>query len=188
MILKTKRLILRPFRKSDVDDLVKNANNLNVSQYLGEVSYPYTKKDAEWFINSCSKKLKVKPCEDYSFGIEFKTLNKIIGVVSLTKVDSFHGKASLGYWLGENYWRQGIMSEAVKAIIDFGFNTLKLRRISVSAFTPNKNSNALIKKMGFKKEGLRRKYFKAKSTGKIYDTNFYGLLKEEWVKHKKKLK
>jgi len=188
MILKTKRLILRPLRKSDINDLVENANNLNVSQYLGTVKFPYARKDADEFINLCSKKLKSKSCDDYSFGIKIRSIKKIVGVLSLSSVDRYNGTASLGYWLGENYWRQGIMSESVKTIIDFGFDTLKLRRINVSTFTPNKGSNALIKKIGFKKEGVRRKYFKTKSTGKIYDDNFYGLLKEVWIKHNRKLK
>jgi RimJ/RimL family protein N-acetyltransferase len=79
------------------------------------------------------------------------------------------------------------MGEAVMKVLDFAFEKLKLRRINVSAYTKNKASNALIKKMGFKFEGMKRKGTRVKSTRKIYDENIYGLLKKEWIKHRKKL-
>lgn len=91
------------------------------------------------------------------------------------------------YWLGEKYWKNGYGTEAAKKIIDFGFNKLKLRRIDVEAFTKNKASNALIKKLGFTYEGTLRRAKRAKSTGKIHDENIYGLLREEWKKARKRL-
>jgi len=188
MKIRTKRLILREINEKDVSDLIGNINNLKVSRYLKAVPYPYTKKDAKWWINECKKKAKQKPRTSYNFSIELKSKKGIIGGVGLDKIDRFQGTASIGYWLGEKYWRQKIMSETVKRVLDFAFNKLKLRRMDVSAYTKNKGSNSLIKKMGFKFEGMRRKSLRVKSTGKIYDVNIYGLLKEDWIKHRKKLK
>ena len=178
MRLETKRLILRDLEKEDLKDLIKNINNLKVSRYTGLIPYPYKKKDAKWFINKCHEDGKKKPRENYELGIELKSNNELIGMVSLTGFDSFIGTATLGYWIGEKYWRQKIMTEAAKKIINFGFDRLKLRRINVSVFPKNKGSNTLIKKLGFTYEGMRRKSIKVKSTGKIYDENFYGLLKK----------
>jgi RimJ/RimL family protein N-acetyltransferase len=79
------------------------------------------------------------------------------------------------------------MSEAVIRMIDFGFNILKLRKIRVGAYTGNKGSNAVIKKLGFIKEGLLRKHIRSKATGKVFDENVYGIFKNEWLKHRKKL-
>jgi len=176
MKIKTERLILRDFEKKDMNDLIENINNLNISKWLLVVPYPYTKKDAEGWINHCAKKKKQR--KDYNFGIEFE--GRMIGCVGLSNVDEFQGTATIGYWLGEKYWRQGIMKEALQKVLDFAFNQLKLRRINVEAYTKNEASNNLIKKMGFKFEGTRKKSARSKADGKIHDANEYGLLKEEW--------
>lgn len=182
MRLETKRLILRDLTIKDKGSFIKNINNLKVSRYLALVPYPYTKKDFNWWINECKKKSKEKLRTIYDFNIELKSTKEVIGAIGVSKIDKFNGTATIGYWLGEDYWRQGIMSEAVRKIIYFCFKTLKLRRINVSASPKNKASNSLIKKMGFKYEGRKRKSLRMKSTGKIHDQNIYGLLKSEYQK------
>jgi len=176
----TKRIILRDINPEDEKDLIRNINNLEVSKYLILVPHPYTKKDAKWWINNCEKAAKEKPRKKYSFSIELKSKKGVIGAVGLEKIDFFQGTATIGYWLGEDYWRQGIMQEATRAVIDYAFKKLKLRRIDVEAFAENKGSNALIKKLGFKYEGTMKKKCRAKATGKIHDAHFYGLLKNNW--------
>jgi len=180
MKLETKRLILRDITMKDAKDIVKNLNNVKISRYLLVVPYPYTMKDAKWWVNECKRKAKEKPRESYSLHIELKSKKGIIGGVGLSKIDNFQGTASIGYWLGEDYWRQGIVSEAVREVLDFAFNKLKLRKVELYAFAENKASNALAKKMGFKLEGKIRKKSRDRATGKIHDDNFYGLLREEW--------
>src|SRR3989339_813748 len=108
-------------------------------------------------------------------------------VNTLTKVSDFHKTATLGYWLAKDYWRNGIMKEACIEIINFGFNKLKLRRLNVKIYVVNIPSNSFIKKLGFNYEGTMIKSYKVKSTGKIHDENIYGLLKEDWLKHKNRL-
>ena len=179
MELKTKRLVIRELRIEDLADLVRQINNLNVSKYLEKVPYPYTREDGEWFINKCIKDSKKKPRKNYELVIVFK--GNIVGVIGLTDIDTFHGTATLGYWLSEKYWKKGIMYEASSEIVRFGFENLGLRRIDVGAYTDNMGSNALIKKLGFEFEGTRIKYRKAKSTGKVYDLHVYGLLKKNWA-------
>ncbi len=180
MELKTKRLILRELNNKDLTKLVKLANNLNVSQYLEKMPYPYAEKDGKWFINKCKKDSKKEPRENYGLVIEYE--GNLVGIIGLGEVDDFHGTATLGYWLGEEFWRNGIMFESVVEIIRFAFEDLNLRRIDVEAYTGNDGSNGLIKKLGFEYEGMRKQYKRTKSTGKIVDTNIYGLLKEDWVK------
>jgi len=185
MRLETKRLILRELTMKDLKDLVRNVNNLHISKYLSLVSYPYSIKDGKWFINHCNKEAKKKPRKNYEFVIELKSEKRLVGIISLTDVNRFDERAGFGYWLGERYWRQRIMTEAFERLINFAFNTLKLRRLDVEAYPENKASNDLIKKMGFRYEGRRRKFVKAKATKKIHDLNIYGLLKEKWGKRKK---
>lgn len=79
MILKTKRLILRPPRKSDWKDVVEGVKNVEVTRNLKVVPYPYTKKDAIKLINTTVKKWKKKEKDDYTFFIELKSEKKVIG-------------------------------------------------------------------------------------------------------------
>jgi len=180
MEIKTERLVLREWKEKDKEDLVENINNVNITKNLLKVPHPYTEKDADWWINKCAEKQKEKPREGYEFAIELKDEENAGGGICLSGIDEFQNIAELGYWLGEKYWRQGIMSEAVEAILDFGFNELKLRKIFMHAYVENEGSNKIAKKFKFKLEGTRIKHVKDKATGTIHNDNVYGLLKQDW--------
>ncbi|MGV8150251.1 MAG: GNAT family N-acetyltransferase [Candidatus Woesearchaeota archaeon] len=178
MKLVTKRLILRPVNKNDVSDIVENINNIKVSRYMSLIPYPYVKKDAYSWINRKEKKNNGN-IADYTFVIEHKKDKKVIGALGLHRVDYDAKKAELGYWLGEKHWGNHYMSEAVQAIIKFGFGKLKMKRIHARVFSENIPSARLLEKFGFKQEGLMRKSGFSKATKKIHDEKVYGLLKEE---------
>jgi len=180
MKLETERLILREWRDTDKKHLIENINNIDIAKYLLVVPYPYTKKDANQWIIHCKKINKEKKKNAYNFAINLNVENKVIGGIGLTKIDEFQGTAELGYWLGTNYHRRGIMTEAVSAVLSFGFFKLNLRRINVCAFSDNVASIGVIKKAGFTEEGTIRKGVRAKSTGDIHDEIRFGMLKEEW--------
>jgi len=182
MELQTNRLILRDLEDKDIQALPELINDLEVSRYLALVPYPYNLSDAEWFVNHCKDESTKSPRENYELGIALKDTGELVGCVGLTKVNSWNGTATLGYWLGKNYWRQGIMYEAVQGILDFAFNKLKLQRINVEAAVENEPSNGLIKKLGSTFEGMAKRHTRAKSTGIIHDINCYGLLIEDWKK------
>lgn len=178
MRLTTKRLVLRDYRLSDAKAVTRHINNLNISRHLLSVSHPYTQKDAKQYILRSMKAARKKKREKHSFVI---TLAKEpIGAISLDKVDSFHGTATLGYWLAEPYWRQGLMTDAATAVIDFAFKKLKLRRINVTAYTTNPASAALLRKLGFRHEGTAAQAVRCQATKKIHDLQFYGLLRKDW--------
>ena len=182
MKLKTKRLVLRDFKKGDEESLRKNVNYLEVSRYLSVVPYPYTPKDAKWFVNNCIEESKKKPREGYELAIVLPPGKDVVGIVGLTNVHEFTGTAVMGYWLGQDYWRKGYMFEAVREMLRFAFEDLKLRRVNISVYTQNKASKALIEKLGFRYEGTKIKSDRVKSTGKIVDAHIYGMLKSEWRK------
>jgi len=94
MELETKRLILRPLKISDVEDIVEGLNNLNVTKWLFVVGYPYTLKDAKSWIRHTKIKFRKKTKDEYPFGIELKSKKKIIGGISL---DIKNHKANVGY-------------------------------------------------------------------------------------------
>jgi len=172
MRLVTERLILRPLVFKDAEDIAENLNNIDVSRYLSIVPYPYNLKNAKDFIKITRKSRNF-------FAIALKSSEKVAGIIALMNVDSYVKKADIGFWLGEKYWRQGIAAEALPAIVKFAFSKLKLVRLQATVAIKNKTSVKLLRKAGFKKEGLRRKALRAKSTGKWHDTYVFGLLRTD---------
>jgi len=186
MKLITKRLILREPKLKDAEDIAEQADNLKVSKLMCPLPYPYTIKDAKGFIEDCNKRAKEKPRKHYSCVIKLKEEEKVIGIITLEGINYFEGYGDYGYWLGEKYWRLGIMSEALEAFINFAFTKLKLKRLQIACFVENKGSEVVAKKMGFKLEGTIRQGSRSKATGKTHNHHIYGLLKEEWRKAEKR--
>jgi RimJ/RimL family protein N-acetyltransferase len=180
MKLITQRLILRKPRLNDAKEIQEGMNNINVSKWILVISHPYSNKDAKKYIKEHIKRTKKKNNSKYSFFIELKSEKKIIGGIGIRNIDKFQGIASIGYWISERYWGQGYGKEAVKSLINFAFKKLNLRRIEAEILIKNKASINLLKKLGFKKEGLKRKSRKSKADNKIYDMYFFGLLKENY--------
>ena len=188
MIIETKRLILRKPRKSDWRDIQEGCKEIDIAKNTAVIPHPYKKKDAEWFINDSLKKWRKKERTTYNFFIELKSENKVIGVLSLSDINYFHGVSETGSWINKKYWRKGYISEAKIVINEFAFNKLKLRRLYSPVFKGNIASIKTQKKMGYKLEGIARKSAKCKATGKIHDNLLFGLLKEDWEKTLPKLK
>ncbi len=186
MKLETKRLILREWRKTDVKDITEGLNNIEVTKWLAFAAYPYTKKDAEEWINYCIKSTKNKKRDSYDFAIELKSEKKVIGGISLDKINKFHGTAGGGIWLNTKYHGRGYGTEAWGARLEFAFDKLKLRRIEDGFFRGNSSSFRMQKKFGFKIEGMRRKRYRCKADGKLKDEYITALLKEEWKNYKRR--
>jgi len=184
MKLTTERLILRKLRESDAKELVKRINNLNISKWLSVVPYPYGINDAKEYINYVVKIFKEEPQTGYEFAVERKNISGVIGGFGISNINKELGTGELGYWLGEDYWRKGYASEGISKLIDYAFNTINLRKLTIPAFKTNKGSNGLAKSLGFTYEGCLKKAGKCKATGKIHDENLWVLLKEEWTNKK----
>ena len=176
MYIETERLILRQWKIEDVDDIVEGLNNINVSKWLAGAPYPYTKKDALYFIN------KTIDNNLYNFAIILKSENKVIGGTQLTNIDLSNGTAGGGIWINEKYHGKGYGTEAFGARIKYAFEVLGLRRLENGYFKNNEKSHQMQLRFGYKDEGVRRQKFVSKATGKIEDEYITGLLKDEWIK------
>lgn len=176
VIIETERLILRQYRLTDVNDVTEGLNNINVSKWLAGAPYPYTTKDAEYFINkSINEKL-------YNFAIVLKNENKVIGGTQLTNIDLYNGTAGGGIWISEKYWGKGYGTEAFGARIKYAFEVLGLRRLENGYFKENEKSHKMQLRFGYKDEGIRRQKYVSRASGKIEDEYITGLLKDEWIK------
>ncbi|MNI01097.1 putative ribosomal N-acetyltransferase YdaF [compost metagenome] len=107
-------------------------------------------------------------------------LNTFIGCVGTHAIDWNNKKTSLGYWMGEAYQGRGIMTDAVRSLIEFGFQGLGLNRIEIRACTDNFKSRAIPERLGFIHEGTIRQAEFIKD--KYWDHEVYGLLANEWKK------
>lgn len=155
MIIKSKKFILRPYNKNDLDSLVENLNNKNISKFMSHVPYPYAIKHGKKWIERCIQKNKKSRRRKIIFAVEIH--GKIAGSIGLDPIKSH--KAEIGYWLAKKYWNHGIMSEALKIVTRLGFEKLKLKRVQAHVFRENKISAIILEKNGYKKEGLLKKYF-----------------------------
>ncbi|NOY89542.1 MAG: GNAT family N-acetyltransferase [FCB group bacterium] len=182
MKIETKRLILRPPRISDWQDIVEGVSDIEVSGMLAVVPHPYGKKDAIWWINEVLKKWKKKNKDDYTFFIELKSEGKVIGATGIHNINTFNSVCTTGSWINKKYWKNGYILEAKIPILDFIFNKLNLRKIETEAYVENKASQKMSKKLGFKLEGKKRRHIKCKATGKIHSEYIFGLFKKEWEK------
>jgi len=181
MTLETSRLILREWNENDVEDLIEGLNNIEVSKWLAFVPYPYTKSDAEKWINFCVENTrKGKDRTSYDFAVVLKSEKKVIGGISIDKINKFHGTAGGGIWINSKYHGQGYGTEAFGKRIDFAFNELKLRRLENGFLYGNISSLKMQEKFGYKIEGMRRKAFRCMADGEIKDEYITGLLRDEW--------
>ena len=108
--------------------------------------------------------------------IEFAILmdSKFVGTICLEKIDNANRKASIGYWVAKPYRNRGIATKAVRLVVKFGFNKLKLKRIYAKVNEDNIQSCSVLENSGFKKEGiLRKNIFK---DGKFYNEYYYGVI------------
>ena len=167
MRLVGKRVVLRKLRDSDANDLFLGVMSEGVrewtiipSKYSMEMAFDFIKKTRSDFKNK---------------GVELLSEGKIIGMISTGSLNKGSVKCSIGYWVNSNYRGKGYASEALKLLLDFCFNELKIVRVSANVFVDNKASAGLLEKNGFVKEGLLRKNtFKE---GKFYDEVVYAIVK-----------
>ena len=107
-----------------------------------------------------------------------KSTGTAIGTCLLFRFEEGSARAELGYALGRAHWGQGLMREALVALIDCSFRTMGLRRLEAEVDARNAASARLLNRLGFTKEGLLRQRWVTK--GEVKDVEFYGLLQSEW--------
>ena len=182
-----KVFILRPYKKGDEKSLIENINDKDIYKFTARIPYPYTLKDAKQWINNCIKSAKKKDKISINFAIDIN--GEVVGGIGFDPIESH--KAEIGYWLGKKHWNKGVVTEAVKLVTKFGFDIIKLKRITAHVFSKNKASACVLEKNGYNLEGvLRNHHFK---DGKYLDALLYAKIKNEQTKknprfRKRKLK
>lgn len=176
--LETERLILRNWRESDLDDFFEYAKVEGVGEMAG---WPHheTKEMSKNILD-----LFIKTGDVYA--IEYKENHKVIGSVGIHEKDNFpeeykgKNQREIGYVLSKDYWGRGIMPEAVKKVIEYAFDDMKLDLLWCGHFTINNRSRRVIEKCGF--EFYCDGVYKSDSLGKSFEDKLNILTKEKYEK------
>ena len=149
---------------ADVEDVAHYANNEHIAANLRNVfPYPYTLEDAEEYVGSC-----VENSEERQICRAIVVDGHAVGSIGIfCGSDVYEKSGELGYWLAEEYWGQGIMTEAVKRICREAFEKFDIVRIYAEPYSYNIGSRSVLEKAGFSLEGIMKKA--VCKWGKIYD-------------------
>lgn len=164
--------VIRDFELSDTDSLAKYANNYEIFRWvMDNFPFPYSKQNAEEWI-AFSKNAR----DGFNYAIANKS--ELIGGIGVKfKEDVYRYSWELGYWLGEPFWGNGIMTAAVKVFSSYLFNNYNIRSLIANVYEGNLASMKVLKKAGFKLDGVIRKaVFKEKL---FLDLYVYSILREE---------
>ena len=166
-------LSIRKWRIEDKSDLAINLNNLKVLNNLRDgLPYPYTEDDAEDFIQMM---LSADPDSTFAFAITLD--DKVIGSIGVFRKDNIHSRtAEMGYYIGEPYWGNGYMTNAIKQVCEYVLGNTDIIRIFAEPFAHNIASCRALEKAGFQYEGTLK--CNAVKCGKIIDMKMYALVKE----------
>ena len=174
-VLKTRRLVLRPFTLSDAQTVQKLAGDRDVASTTQNIPYPYEDGMAEGWISTHQESYEQGKGLTYAITKKDGTL---IGAISLMSMIKGH-QAELGYWIGKPYWNQGYCTEAGREMLRYGFIDPGLNRIHARYLSRNPPSGRVMDKLGLTHEGTRMQH--VLKWGVFEDLELKGILKKDWI-------
>lgn len=171
-IIETKRLILREVTTDDANDMLTYLSDENVVKPMG--LEPFQTVEDVWDEISWYKSI-YEEGTGIRWGITLKDSGKVIGSCGFLNKLTKHYRTEIGYELSKDYWGIGVASEALKAVVKYGYDHLQLERIEALIEPTNIPSQRLVEKQGFIREGLLRHY--EYTRGKFDDLYMYSILK-----------
>jgi [ribosomal protein S5]-alanine N-acetyltransferase len=175
--LETERLFLRPLTPDDAPDIARRAGRREIADTTISIPHPYSEEQArQWIAGNVDLFARGKSAV---FGMELKRERTLVGSIGLREIDAEHSQAELGYWIAVEWWGRGYATEAVRAVVDFGFRQLGLNRIYAHHMVRNPASGRVLAKIGMKQEGLLRQ--QSKKWGVFEDVVLLAVLRDEWA-------
>ena len=165
---------IRKWKLTDAKDIAVALSNKKIQDNLRDgLPYPYSEQDGIDFISSM-----LSANEDETFAFAITLDDKVIGSIGVFRQQNIHRQtAEMGYYIAEEYWGKGIMTDAVKQICEYVFKNSDILRIYAEPFAYNTGSCRILEKAGFQYEGTLRN--NAVKNGKVIDMKMYSLLREE---------
>lgn len=169
--LETERLYLRRIAKEDVNEIFALRSNKETMKY---VPRPLAKTEEEALQHIALIDSKIENNEGINWAITLKGNPKLIGIIGHYRIKSEHFRAEIGYMLLPEYQGKGIVSEAIKETVRYGFEIMKLHSIEAIIDPENFASGRVLQKNGFVKEAhlKENEYY----NGRFLDTVIYSIL------------
>src|SRR5438477_4406706 len=174
--LETERLILRKHSMRDVNDIFEYASVPEIAKYV-MWEHHRSVADSLHFLRAVIQQYQNGVPSPW--GIVYKENNKIIGTAGYHIWNPAHRRAEIGYALSPSYWNKGIMTEALEAMLKFGFEHLDLNRIEAMCKVENTASERVMQKCRMKFEGTLREQMYVKE--EFHNLNLYSILKSEFI-------
>lgn len=173
--LRTPRLLLRPFILADAPPIQRMVDDFEVATGTLNIPHPFPEGEAERWVSSRPEKWEQGT---RSFAIVRGSDDVLVGAISLT-IEARHNHGEVGYWIGREHWGQGYMTEALRAVLRYGFEREGLARIFATHFSRNPASGRVMEKVGMAHEGTLRQHYRR--WGRYEDVELYGALQQEWL-------
>ncbi len=173
--IKTERLLLRPFRLNDVDDVYAYAKDPEWSRFLPLPS-PYEYMHAETYVAQSF----LAPWDAHpTFAVSLD--DTVIGGINI-RIDADSLTSEVGYSIAKEHWGKGLTVEAVTGVINWAFEEFDIVKVTARADFQNRQSWRVMEKLGMKREGILRSAMapSAANPGERVDVVCYGVLREEW--------
>ncbi|MDU1411865.1 MAG: GNAT family N-acetyltransferase [Clostridium sp.] len=154
--INTENLIIKPYCIDDIDDLYKIYSDEKVVQYIpeGVMSYKWVKDLIIWMVEYCYEKNTPENIIKFGVSIMDKKSNRVIGWCGLGSVDCNPDDVEIFYGLSSEYWGRGLATEAANAMLNYGFNTIGIKRIVALVKPDNIASKKVIDKIGMNFEKI----------------------------------
>ncbi len=180
-VIRGERVYLRASERSDVPTFVRWFNDSETLSYLSMRAPMSEAGEEQWF----TQMLKQEGKDAYHFVMCRIEDDKPIGTIGLFHVDTVNGSAGIGIGIGEKaLWGQGYGTDAMNALLDFGFGQLRLERMWLEVVDFNARARRSYEKCGFVLEGTeRRAMFKR---GQFHDVHLMSILRDEWAAQDRK--
>jgi ribosomal-protein-alanine N-acetyltransferase len=173
--LETPRLLLRRIEPRDAEALFAIFSDEAVMEFYGNLPH-HAVDDSRDLIARQEQRYANR--EGIRWGITRRGEDTVVGSCGLFLFDEGYHRATTGYELGRAHWRQGIVSEALTAMLDFAFSRMDLHRVEAVVDDVNERSKGLLRKLGFTQEGTLRQRFYFRD--RFLDEHYFGLLRDEW--------
>ena len=172
--LQSERLILRRVFKDDVNEIFALRSNQEVMKYIPR---PLLKTEEEAIAHITAIDEKIDSNEGINWAITQKGNPKLIGIIGHYRLKPEHFRSEIGYMLLPEYQGKGIISEAIKEVVNYGFDVMKLHSIEAIIDPKNIASEKVLQKNGFAKEAhfKENEYYE----GRFIDTAIYAILNKE---------
>lgn len=169
--LETERLSLRRVVKSDVEEIFALRSNEEIMKYIPR---PIAKTNEDALEHIATMDATIDKNEGINWAITLKNSAKLIGIIGHSRIQPQNHRAEVGYILHPEYHGKGIIPEALKKVLEYGFNEMKLHTIEAVIDPDNSASEKVLLKSGFTKEAhfIENQFYE----GKFIDTVIYSLL------------